>query len=1454
MNSFRPPRSGLAGWLAFGVLAALGLVLEARADRTELDLSGSWQFQKVSQLSFPPSNNWQTLTVPGYLSGWQYEHAWFRCKFTLPSSMGGTQFKLHFGGVKYNAQVWLNGASVGSYLNGYNPFELDITAAALINQTNELIVGVTDWTATFAAPVDFSTLGPYENPRDHAKNTFLAPIGGRYELYGIWQPVKVVSLSPVSIADAFVMPSVRTQQLTVRLTLRNDSTLAQTVNITNRVLDGASTALALPDRQVTVPPLTNVQLDITAPWPSPHLWSPPDPYLYYLETTVASGLGQDQLRTRFGFREFWAAGATFYLNGTPIHLPATATWPPSDLEDTNQIRKVLTDVKAGNNVAIRFHTQPWDEPWYTIADEVGLLVVEECAVWCDSYSYRLSDATFWTNYSQHLSAAVQRDRNHPAIVLWSLENELLHCGGEKAYSATDVQLAAMGRLVKSLDPTRPITYEADLDPGGVADALGLHYPHEYPDFQVWPNAAYWMDQTIARDWVPGGQWKWDRSKPLYIGEFLWVPGTSAADFTILFGDDAYSDPAYYRIQAKGLTWRMQIEAYRAYGVNGICPWTMFEDPSVVSGQFDLHPESNYLYQVQEAAYHPNAVVVQEYNTRFFTGDNVRRTVHVYNDRLTPGSFTLRWCAGAAPWQSQSFDLPPAGQWTNAISFQAPAASGPFPLQLELRNPTNVVFTNTISCSALPRTALALPPGLKVGLYDPAGATVGLFQRFGLPYTAVTNLHTAAYNQFSLLIVGHHALTNEPIPEIGASTIAAQWQAFGLRGGWVLVLEQTNYPPWMTAGLGLGNFDASFAFPSPDHPVTSDLTSADLRWWADDHRLVTQALAMPASGNFRVLASVGSRSGLEYAAALEVPLDAGGLLCSQWLLTERFDLEPLAGVLLQRLLDYCASAAGHVRPRPAALLAETASPAATRLAQLGLLAENFSGRLTNCDPALYPVLVVAGTNAAWQEARQQLSSLTSYVERGGKLLLHHPDSAFLAAAQPVLFPDLDSVDGNLGLVLRRDTTNAAVRLANHDLYWIDQAGDWNKPELLSTNIAHRFFRKRFSLTNYSTIQVASMPIHTSGGASSGGWLLWANGYVAQNISVAQAGTYLFNVSASGTPALGGWPQMSLKIDGRAQDTVTVPTNQLAFYSLSVNLTAGTHQLAISYDNDAYAPPEDRNLFLAQVQWGREDDNSPASLLTQPGAVAQVRRGNGLILLDEITWDTESQNGTKAGRYACELLTGLGAAMRRSPSLGIQAAAMSNVNVNAYSVSGGIAWLGSNGRIETPVRFTTSGTYTFQVVAGGTAAEGVFPQVGLVVDGVNRTNFFLTSTAMTPYTITLSVTAGTHNIGLAFLNDYYAPPEDRNAAFGLLTITPPDSPRITSLTTDSLLHLATLQWEGAAGKPCEVQLTSNIISGFEAVATVTNNSSVASWQDTGGAWGAPPLSPASSQRYYRIRQGP
>ena len=1417
-----------------------------------MDLGGTWQFQKVSQLIFPPTNTWQTMTVPGYLTGWNYERAWFRRTFALPGAMAGQQLKLKFGGVKFNAQVWLNGMFVGSYLNGYEPFEFDVTATAFVGQTNELIVGVTDWTATFLNPVDFSAMPVGTGARDFVKNNLLAPIGGRYDLYGVWQPVKMVAAPAVSIADVFVMPSVRTQQLTVRLTLRNDAASPQTVGITNRVLDGTNVALTLAGQGVTVPASSTTQIDIPAAWATAHYWSHLDPYLYQLETTVSSGGGTDQLSTRFGFREFWASGGKFYLNGIPINLLATATWPAGDLQTTNQIAQVLRDVKSGNNVAIRFHTQPWDEPWYDIADQLGILVVEEAAVWCDPAAYRLSDTNFWNNYSNHLAAAVKRDRNHPSIVLWSLENEILHCGGEKLYSATDQQLAALGRLVKATDPTRPITYEADLDPGGEADALGLHYPHEFPDFPVWPNAAWWMNQPIARDWMPGGQWIWDHTKPLYIGEFLWVPSTSAADFTILFGDDAYSDPAYYRNLAKGMTWKMQIEAYRAYGVNGIAPWTEFEDPSVVWGQFDLHPDSNYLYQVQKRVYEPNLVFAEEYNTHFFAGETATRTLHSFNDRMFSSDLSLRWRAGAGTWQNLAFTLPAAGQRQDSVSFSAPAALGAFDLQYEVSNSTNLVYTNTVACSALARTSLTLPAGVTAGLYDPKGTTAGLLNRFGIPFTAVTDLRTNALGPFNLLIIGRDALTNETIAEVGNNTIASRWKEFARVGGWVLVLEQTNYPSWMPAELALQDYDASFAFPSADHPIMQGATAADLRWWASDHRVVAKTIQLPSRYNVRALASVGSHLGLNLAAAAEVPLGAGGILCSQWLLTTRFDQEPMAGVLLQRLLNYCAPSSPHRVLKPIALVAETNAVAAAKLTELGVLAENVSGRLTGLSSSFYPVLLIAGGSNAWQEATARLADLATYVSAGGKLVLHKPTAAFLAAAQSTLFPELNYTDAQLGSVLRRDVTNPVVRLANDDLFWIDQVGDWNHNETLSTNVASRYFRKKFNLASYSTIQVENMPIHTSGGANPGGWLLWANGYVAQNISVTQAGTYLFNVFASGTPAQGGWPIMTLKIDGIAQDSITVPTNQTAAYTLMADLTVGTHQLAISFDNDFYAPPEDRNLFLDQIQWGRDADNSASRLLTRPGAVAQVRRDAGVVILDEIGWEAEAKNAAKAGRYASRLVTSLGGACRVPNSLTIEAETMRNVNVAAYNVSGGSFWLYSNGRIESTVRVTTAGNYTFEVIAGGTTAVGVFPQVAITVNGANRTNWFLTSTAMARYVFTVPLGVGNSTLGLALLNDANPAGEDRNAAFDRLTITPESAPRIVNWSVNPTAQTAAVQWECLPSKPYEVRVCTNLTSALWQVATnfiVPGN--VGSWTDTGLA-GAPPTSPAAPQRYYRIRQ--
>ena len=306
-------------------------------------------------------------------------------------------------------------------------------------------------------------------------------------------------------------------------------------------------------------------------------------------------------------------------------------------------------------------------------------------------------------------------------------------------------------------------------------------------------------------------------------------------------------------------------------------------------------------------------------------------------------------------------------------------------------------------------------------------------------------------------------------------------------------------------------------------------------------------------------------------------------------------------------------------------------------------------------------------------------------------------------------------------------------------------------------------------------------------------------------------------------------------------------------MSADLTPGTHQLAVSFDNDAYAPPEDRNLFLAQVLWGRDADNNPATLLTRPGALAQDRRGSGLVILDEIEWDTETQNATRAGRYISRLLTDLGVAVQPSPGVTIVAGTMTNVNVAAYNTSGGIAYLNSNGRIETSVNITASGNYTFTIMAGGTSAAGVLPQIGVTVEGISQTNFFLIDTNLATYSVTLLLTPGAHAIGFAFLNDYYALPEDRNAFFSQFTIASAPVLQITALDTDAVQHRATLQWKTTPGAAYEVQFIPGLSPAhWQPLLTTTSSASISSWEDDGILSGIPPLSPAASQRFYRIRQ--
>lgn len=1420
--------------------------------REDVDLNGEWEYQEVTELTYPPPSAWQPTTVPGYLSGYNYEKAWFRTTFTLPASMSGMKIKLLFGGVKYDSKVYVNGQFLGGHLNGYNPFELDIANAVQFGVENELLVGLSDWTALFTSPVDFSNLQPGESPRDRAKNVIIAPIGGRYELYGIWQGVTLRSVPGFSAEDVFVVPSVREGKLTVRATVRNEDTIERTGTLRNQVLDGQQIVLTLPDAEITLAPGESAVKEVGASWPDARPWSLSDPHLYHLDTTLEppSGLA-DEVVTRFGFREFWREGDSFYLNGTRINLLATSCWPPNNLMNAEDIRKVLEDVKASNNVAYRLHTQPWDETWYEVADEVGLLIVEEGAVWCDPAAYRLADPTFWANFGDHLTAAVKRDRNHPSLVMWSLENELLHCGGGNIYAGTEAELAKLGRLVKELDPTRPITYEADLDPGGEADVIGLHYPHEFPNYHLWPNTAYWMDEPIPIGFAPGGTWQWDRQKPLYIGEFLWVPASSPDGFTILYGDEPYADATYYRSQAKGWTWRMQIEAYRGYGVNGMCPWTMFEDIATRWDALDLNTDENHLYQVQKEAYHPNAVFVKQYDSRFFIGETVERSLCIYNDTMRHGHYTLRWSVGGES-STRSFPMEPAERRRETITFQTPSTPRDFCLTIELLDGETTVFSDEKMYAACAAPLLTLAEGTRLGVFDTEGSTAALLTQQGVPYTPISDLAAAPYDQLDVLIVGKNSLGEEQALQVGAESIGARWEAFAESGGWVIVLEQSSYPRWMPLSLSATDYRANFAFPrAADHSIVSGMSAEDLRWWRGDNFVTAGSLSKPSRGNFRVLVDVGSQNGLDHAAMVEIPRGKGGFIFSQMLLVTKFSSEPMAGILLQRILDYCSHQSNHLRY--AGLVAEPDSDAAKALSQLGLLHENLSGRLATQNVVIYPLLLIAGGDSAWNEAQASLGKLASYVEQGGKLLLHRPSDAFLSAAASTLFPDLEAASNVSVPILKGAQTEEVSALTNYDLYWIDQPGSWNREATLSENIADRVYRKRFTLTHYEVIEVENMPVKTGGGAVAGGWNMYVNGYVAQNITVAKGGDYLFGVIARGTQAYGEYPRMVLRIDGKFEDALVVKSETWQLHSLGANLSAGQHEMALAFTNDAWDPPDDRNLYMDHVRYGLDPSPQDEVFLTRPGAIVQANRGSGLILLDEIAWETEQKNRGKAERIISTLLTELGATIRTPSGLRIEAEEMEPKGFGYFRVYDGIAFCGSNGRLEASVRFTSSGDYSFEVTGYGTPALGVYPLLELRIDGVKQDEETVDSQSLSRFLLSATVTKGEHVVALAFVNDYYEPPEDRNLALDRLIVSEIQNatPRVLDLLLGKGNKTVTLVWEVEQGNSYEVEFAADF-SGrrWLPAANLLANGNVVSWTDDGTTTGISPGDPSVTRRFYRI----
>ncbi len=1356
-------------------------VAEPWGSRRLISLNGEWQAVRTTSLDdVIPTSGWEPFQVPGILVGYNYEQAWFQRNFEVPAGWQGQRLILHFNGVKYNSRILVNGKQVGGNFNGYDAFEVDITEAVKWADTNLLQVGVHDWTGVFSSK-DFE-LEPYggdwEALRVTPADRILSPIGGFFTYYGIWDSVTLKVVPSVHIVSSFIQPSLSNQQLVVDVTVINHEPESFSGSLTGRIFpwygarrdDSGQWTLqgepvtALPDVSVTLDAGQTQTFRLTLDNPSLKPWTPYTPNLYVLEIGFVDP-NLDAIRERIGWREFQVKGGDFYLNGNKIHLLASSWWPDDQNWTHEQVVSVLQETRAANVIAFRTHTQPWQEIWYETADEVGMLMIPEGAIWNDDISYRINDPRFWKNYANHLTAMVHNLRNHPSVIMWSLENELTGERINDQTPAAEKNLADLGLLVKQLDPTRPITFESDGDPGGIADVIGLHYPNEYPEYRLWPQDGYWLDKP--REIFSGGgffwdnqPFLWDKRKPLYIGEYLWVPSSDPSTHTVLLGDEAYIDYHNYAYQAKAFAWRMQILAYRYFGVSGQSPWTMDE----------IRPlgESNALWRAVRDMYRPLAAYLHEYDSRFFGGESVSRTILLFNDTMQDLPEVLfRWqlldgeqLLGEG---SETIAMASGAKLEREIELLLPSVSehSSYTLRLSLSAAGLDEFRDDLPVDVYPRGLASI--GSNLAVYDPYQTLASSLTQSGVTVTLLNDLQD--WNRKDVLVVAPRALSRpdaiSEIPQIGAEDNLSGWLHEQVQaGGRVLVLEQDldTLPGSLPVKLSVQQSTLAF-IQAPNHPIMSGLTHADLRWWRGDYLVSNNETVRPRLAGMHSLVVTGNQAGISHAPLLEVREGAGVWVISQLLVASKLQNEPMAQVLFERIIDYLIA---YQSPTGKILY----YPPAQNFSTIKLEGE----ALESWDALAYPAVRLLMIRGSAQDI--PLEKVRAYLEAGGRVLWDRPESN----ANPFL-SDIDAqvqVEPWSGTAFRAEGNAPLLNfLTREDLYWIETAGkNFHSESSVAPNASAIFL----SELNANATQGA---IPAMRGATLEGEvvevqgseiLLATEGSVTWEVELPQSGLYELILLANGTPAKDIYPLAQIMLDDQTIGTLAIQSQANRPYRLTFNGQAGVHRLKVIFTNDEYAPPEDRNLIVSAYLIQPADEVVGVESLTDPAALVNLPVGKGQLTLSTITWSDEGPNSLRGQRYFAGLLTGLGAtyAGGRAPEI-VEVESLNPMrNFPLFETYQDYVQMNTNGYVQGEIEVVQAGTYRLGLLGRGTALNGVYPIIQILINGRVVGQIELKGGGWELHSLEVDLPAGRLNLRLSFINDEYSPAtgEDRNALLDLV----------------------------------------------------------------------------------------
>ncbi len=1318
--------------------------------RTYISLDGTWQGAMVPYgTDLDQVTTWQDQAVPGVNHITLYHphrQVWVKRSIEIPHNWTGKRVFVHLGGALYHPHIYIDGRLIGDRLDGWHPLVVEITDAISPGSTHELAVLTLDQTAVYAEPMPRGNA--YSNESRRGK--VLAPIGGYKDFVGIWDSASLYATPITHIVrdELIITPSTRKMQL--NLEGRVDSKGGTNgLTITAQVLDSGNVVLES----------VKANLDKQGNWKSStafadaHVWSPEDPHLYTLRLQLHDESDQlvDQLDERFGFKEFWADGPDFYLNGVKRHLLADSEWPPSRPQPREKIRSMLENFKSQNVNAFRTHLGGWQHHWYDIADELGIMMIPETAVYTDGEGmYGYDDDRFWSNYRNHIENMLKTYRNRPSVVLYSLGNEILFMGN--ADRATDLprKLGDMARFAKQIDPHHLYTFEADIDPDGAYDVIGLHYPHEIPANFAYPNTGDWLAKRVQTEAAGGmlGQassdFFWERKKPLYIGEYLWAPFEDYSIGSVYFGEDAYQNRYEYWMQAKFRAQNDQTLAYRRANVSGLCPWGSFQDPQ------------DYYKHV--------AVFLYSHDKRAYPGQTFDFKFDVFNDGPTPLDMTLRMTeqSGKVKPVEQKVSLDPGGYQRVTLSIKTPATPGTLSFTTKLQSGGKVFHEVEHELEVWKQQQLVVPDDVKLIAFDTSGAWPNAID-------SLNSLASIQQPQKTILLIAPTALGGtqaSDITTIGAKQFnTAAFLDYANRGGRVVVLEQTTLAP-LGLGLELIEHAATMTFAiDPDHPLLQGIDADSLKHWHPDHYVSRYEIVRPGHGGGRgVLVSGGERS-LRQGPVAEMPVGKGYVVLLQALAGEKKSIEPAADRLLQNAVDYAASKTSTTVHKTVVLGNDEVLLSLLR--KVGLAFDHFDRSVSQQDLSDADLLIIAGNDQALSDSRD---AITAYHKRSGKIYWHQPKTTGWETLNQSLGLTSLTLDATANAsVIRTRNDDLLQGISREDLTYTTESVGWKRTIALKPSASALILPTSDDSPSIAPldelegdeVNITDIPWN---GRDNGfivvrdSVIAIALGYATFEIDAPEAGMYPITFRGSSPDEGDAAPQIQVHVNGKLACMI-----QPQMKRGLLELNKGVNHISLVAERNQPRGPFGR-LLIDKITIGRRlNYPNNVEVLTLPASIVRV---DDSIVIDSTILESEGPNAAKSRRYLSALLANLGASFQ-PPVAGPNTTDLPLTHFKLigespyYEAKPSSLTIRANGLVQAPFKVERSAEYSLTLRGSSTPYQGEYCKLRVLIDEMPAGELELNNEQTADFgPLELDLDAGEHTLGLRFFNDGSGNGEDRN----------------------------------------------------------------------------------------------